>query len=106
MNHWIPLIVAPIMLSFASAFFGGRALKRSATNVPAALRFVLANLFPVILVLAYFWIFQQIDFAIHRANGGSDEYMGPMTFLVYGYPIFALTFIISFLLASYRFAES
>ncbi|MEX0341777.1 MAG: hypothetical protein AB3N06_04255 [Erythrobacter sp.] len=106
MIQWILLLAAPILLSLAAAFFGGRVLKRNVTRVPATLRFVLANLFPVILVLAYLWIFQQIDFAIHRANGGSDEYMGPMAILVYGYPIFALTFIISFFLASYRFAES
>ena len=106
MIYPILLLVAPILLSLTAAFFGGKVLKRNATRVPTALRFVLANLLPVILVLAYFWIFQQIDFAIHRANGGSDEYMGPMTMLVYGFPIFAITFIISFFLASYRFAES
>ena len=81
-------------------------MKRNAKRVPTSLRFILANLFPVAIVLAYLWIFQQIDLAIHRVNGGSDEYMGPMTILIYGYPIFALTFIISFFLASYRFAES
>lgn len=106
MIHWILLLAAPILLGLAAAFLGGRVLKRNAKQVPVALRFVLANIFPVMVVVAYFWIFQQIDFAIHRANGGSDEYMGPMTILVYGYPIFALTFIISFFLASYRFSES
>ena len=106
MIHWVLLLVAPILLSLAAAFLGGKVLKRNATRVPVALRFVLANLFPVLLVLAYFWIFQQIDFAIHRAHGGSDEYMGPMVALIYGYPIFALIFVISFFVASYRFAES
>lgn len=106
MIRWILLLVAPILLSFAAAFFGGRFLKRNATRVPPVLRFVLANLFPVMVVLAYFWISQQIDFALHRANGGRDEYMGPMVVLIYGYPIFALTLIISFFVASYRFAES
>ena len=106
MIHWILLFVAPVLLSLAVAFIGGRVLKRKATRVPTAMRFVLANLLPVVVVLAYFWIFQQIDFAIYRANGESDQYMGPMVALIYGYPIFALTFIISFFLASYRFAES
>ena len=106
MFHWMLLIVAPGLLSLIAAFVGGGVLKRRATQVPAVLRFGLAIVSPVLIVLAYFWIFHRIDFAIHRAIGGSEEYMGPMAVLVYGSPIFALIFIASFFLASYRFAES
>lgn len=102
----ILLLAVPIVLSLTTAFVLGRTLKRHWRMVPARVRFMFANLAPVIVTIMYFWVFDQIDFALHRANGGSDEYMGPMVVLVYGFPIFALLFVASFFVASYRFAES
>ena len=106
MKFVLLLLVLPIALSFVTAFFLGREMKRRCTWMPKRLRLLAAAMSPIIAVLGYFWIFQQIDFAMHKASGGGSDYMGPMAILLYGGPLFGAVFVFSCFLASYRFLEA
>ena len=107
MDGFVLILVIPCILTFASAFIAGRALKCRLKAFPTAIRFIIANLTPIGCLVGYFAAFQWIDFGLHqRAGGDSSNYMGPMTALIYGAPLFGLVLLISAFLASYRFAES
>jgi hypothetical protein len=89
-NGYVPLLVVPIGLALVVAVALGRLLKKQPKFVPLPFRAMLAILSPVLAVVIYFWVWQRIDYAIHQSSGGGD-YMGPMTMLVYGAPIFGIT---------------
>lgn len=99
------LIVLPVVICLASAFFLGHWLRSHLVAVPLVLRALAAIISPSGLVVLYFWIWQSIDHARHVAKGGGD-YMGQMTILVYGWPIIAAAALASELIAAYRFLES
>ena len=103
MFDWL-LILLPIALAFVLAVFVGRVLKRRLRTIPLFVKACLAVLLPTFFVVAYFWIWQVIDFSTHQADGGSP-YMGPFVFLIYGWPIFGLVSLLSGFLAAYIFAE-
>ena len=99
------MLAVPAVIGLASAAVLGRVLKRRFAGVPDVLRITAAIVAPIALVLLYFWIWHQIDFALHQAAGGGD-YMGPMVALIYGAPIFGVLFVTSAILAIYFYAES
>ena len=95
----------PLGLALLVAVACGKRLKKRPNFVPIPIRATLAILSSVLAVLLYFWAWQEVDYAFHQSSGGG-EYMGPMTALVYGAPIFGLMFLVSALVAAYAFAES
>jgi len=102
---FVLLFGLPIGLALVIAVASGRLLKKQPKPVPLPFRATLAILSPVLAVLLYFWVWQRIDYAIHLSSGGGD-YMGPMTVLVYGAPIFFITFLVSAFVAAYVFAQN
>lgn len=105
MHELFPFFAVSLALALLVAVALGRLLKKRPNFVPLPIRATLAILSPVLAVLLYFWAWQTVDYAFHQNSGGGD-YMGPMTGLVYGAPIFGLMFLVSALVAAYVFAES
>ena len=105
MLELFPLFAIPLGLALVVAMVSGRLLKKRPNFVPIPIRATLAILSPVSAVLLYFWAWQKVDYALHQNSGGGD-YIGPMTVLVYGAPIFGVMFLISGLVAAYAFTES
>ena len=105
MLELFPFFAIPLGLTLLVAVGFGRLLRKRLNFVPIPIRATLAILSPVLAVLLYFWAWQKVDYALHQ-NAGSGDYMGPMTALVYGAPIFGLMFLVGGFLAAYTFAES
>ena len=104
MLELFPFFAIPLGLALLVAVAFGRLLKRRPNFVPIPIRAALAILSPVLAVLLYFWVWQKVDYAFRQSSGGGD-YMGPMTALVYGAPIFGMMFLVGALVAAYAFAE-
>lgn len=90
-----------IMVAVAAGMF----LKKGPKFIPQSFRTMIAIASPASAILICFYAWQRIDYAIHESSGGGD-YMGPMTMLVYGAPIFGLVFLVGGFVAAYVFIKS
>ncbi|GGB70058.1 hypothetical protein [Blastomonas aquatica] len=105
MSGFVMFFGVPAGLAMMVAVASGRILKKQPNLVPLTLRAMLAICSPVFAVLLFFYVWQRIDYAIHESSGGGD-YMGPMTMLIYGAPIFGLIFLVSAFVAACVFART
>ncbi|TRD12421.1 hypothetical protein FGU71_11470 [Erythrobacter insulae] len=69
--------------------------------MPSALRVFLAGLAGVIASVGYLWIWEAIEVALRDSRGDTSDYMGPMVMLVYGYPLFIITWLLCFAMAGF-----
>ena len=104
-SFWLPVVLVPIVLAHAVAYALGRVLSVRFDRISDALKVTVAGLSPTFAVIGYFWIWQKIDFAQHQATRGDDGYMGPMVFLIYGWPIVLALAIASFFFAAHIFYD-
>lgn len=72
-------------------------------RIPDLLKVTVAGLSPTFAVIGYFWIWQKLDFAQHQATRGDEGYMGPMVFLIFGWPILLAVAFASFFFAAHTF---
>ncbi len=101
-SFWVPVVIVPIALAHAIAYVLVRFLSTRFSVVPNLLKVVLAGLSPTLAVIGYFWIWTKIDFAMNGPAVG-DAYMGPMVFLVTGWPILLAVAFASFFFAVHIF---
>lgn len=95
------LFLAPFPIALLSAFVAGHLLARRAASMPGAITVLLAGLAGVIASVGYLWFWEAIEVAIRDARGDTSDYMGPMVMLVYGYPLFIITWLLCFVMAGY-----
>ena len=93
------LLGGPFIAAFLSAYFLARLLGKRATGMPNALKVFIAGLAGVIAPIVYLWVLQTVDVALREARGDTSDYMGPMVLLIYGFPFFVISSILSFVLA-------
>ncbi|MBV7266839.1 hypothetical protein [Erythrobacter ani] len=102
-SFWLPVVLVPIIIAHAVAFALGRVLSVRFDRIPDPLKVTVAGLSPTLAVIGYFWIWQKIDLALLQEPPVAEYYMGPMVFLIYGWPILLAVAIASFFFAAHVF---
>lgn len=100
------VVAVPGCVAFAVAYLAGFWLSSNLIFLPAPIRVTCAGIVPTIVVVGCFWVWHKIDYASHQAEHGDVGYMGPLTLLIYGWPIFLLLAIGSFLFAAHTFYKA
>lgn len=58
-----------------------------------------AGVAPLILLVTILWVWEKVERTAHAAQGLEAEYMGPLLFLVYGFPYLIIMVVADFLAA-------
>lgn len=95
------LLVMPFVITFGVAYGAGVILRRRFPETGSASKIVVAGSLGVIAPVVYLWLWQTIEVWMREAAGDESGYMGPMVLLVYGFPLFLISSILSFVLAGF-----
>ena len=90
------LFILPCVFGILLAGAFARALSRKLSGgLTIVLSGLLGGLFPIL----YLAIWQEIEAAQRRAMNDNEPFMGPLVALVYGFPIFGFSAVMSFAVA-------
>ena len=93
------LLAGPFIVSLLCAFFLSRFMRNRFAGISARIKIAVAGLAGVLAPVLYLSIWQAIEVAMREARGDTTEYMGPIVFLIYGFPLFIISSALCFVLA-------
>lgn len=89
--------IGPVLLSYLLT----RSWCRRSSAVPAVARGLISGLVAALSPIVYFSAWQSVEVALRDVRGDTSDYMGPMTMLIYGFPIFMLVTLACLIVGGY-----
>lgn len=93
------VLAIPLLLIVASAALSRLCMRRLGDRLNFALRIMIAGFLPTVLIVLALGIWHYVELAEYRASGSQDGFMGPLLFLIYGFPFFIITVVAGFIAA-------
>ena len=99
MEQAIVFGVSALILAGAAGLAHVTARKLRQFGVARPIGVGVAGLLPISLIVLALYVWERIERARYEASGSDEGYMGPMLFLLYGYPLVILIVIACFVAA-------
>jgi hypothetical protein len=96
-NLFIPLAALAIAVSAAVSWL---LAKRLGDHLPRAISIVVSGCVPVAMLTLVILIWHEFEYAEYKASGSQDGFMGPLTYIVYGFPVFIAMVVIDLFAAA------
>ena len=98
---WVLLIVAAMIptTSFV-AFFAMRLLDSRFQNTYPGLKIFVAGISPSLLIVVVLAVWHYFEYKAYL-RGPQEGWMGPLLFLIYGFPYFMLNVLCNFMVAGF-----
>jgi hypothetical protein len=96
---WIEL-AAIVVASCFTAFFAMRGLNKALPNVSSIAKVIAAGILPSLSIVLILIVWDYVDYQEYL-KGPQEGRMGPLLFLIYGFPYFILNLLCNLYAAGY-----
>lgn len=96
-NLIMPLAALVIAISAALSWFLAKWL---GGHLPRAINIIVSGCVPIAVLTLIIFIWHELEYAEYKASGSQDGFMGPLTFVVYGFPVFVAMLVIDLVAAA------
>jgi hypothetical protein len=101
----ILVAITIIVICSAVSFFAIRQLELLSSSVGAGFKFFFAALLPTLLIILILFVWDHYDYQEYL-KGPQVGRMGPLLFLIYGFPFFVINLVCNFLAAIHAIREN
>ena len=96
-NLIMPLAAVAIAISAVVSWFLAKWL---GAHFPRAVSIIVSGCLPAAVLTLIIFIWHEFQYAEYKASGSQDGFMGSLTFIVYGFPIFLAMLVIDLFTAA------
>lgn len=98
---WVPLIVAAIIvMTSIVTLVAMRFLDRRIPNTRTLPKIIAAGIFPSLLIVAILAVWHYFEYQAYL-RGPQEGWMGPLLFLIYGFPYFVMNILCNLMVVGY-----